>query len=88
MSIVAAPWRRLVHAARWNGRAPQTTTGAARVSDTHCQASNWAAGTIASTTTGTVSTVDTSRRFRRAATSGSAAASGPSSVPGPGSAAV
>ena len=37
VSIVAAPWRRLVHAARWNGSAPQTTTGAARVSDAHCQ---------------------------------------------------
>ena len=33
----AAPWRRLVHAARWNGQAAHTTTGAARVSDTHCQ---------------------------------------------------
>jgi hypothetical protein len=37
VSIVDAPWRRLVHAALWNGHAPQTTTGAARVSDSHCQ---------------------------------------------------
>ena len=32
VSIVAAPWRRLVQAARWNGQAPQMTTGAARAS--------------------------------------------------------
>ena len=37
VSIVAAPWRRFAHAARWNGQAPQTTTGAARVSEIHCQ---------------------------------------------------
>ena len=35
--MVEEPWRRLVHAARWNGQAPQTTTGAASVSDSHCQ---------------------------------------------------
>ncbi len=35
--MVVAPWRRLVHAARWNGHAPHTTTGAARVSESHCQ---------------------------------------------------
>ena len=27
VSIVAAPWRRFIHAARWNGQAPQVTTG-------------------------------------------------------------
>ena len=48
VSIVAAPWRRLVQAARWNGQAPHTTTGAARVSDSHCQLSNCSGGTIAS----------------------------------------
>ena len=37
VSIVAAPWRRLIHAARWNGQAPHTTTGAASASDAHCQ---------------------------------------------------
>ena len=35
--MVVAPWRRLGHAARWNGHAPHTTTGAARVSESHCQ---------------------------------------------------
>ena len=37
VSMVAAPCRRLVQAARWNGAPPQTTTGAASVSDSHCQ---------------------------------------------------
>ena len=37
VSIVVAPWRRLVHAARWKGHAPHTTTGAARASEAHCQ---------------------------------------------------
>jgi hypothetical protein len=29
--MVAAPWRRFVSAARWNGHAPQVTTGLASV---------------------------------------------------------
>src|SRR3954452_5739580 len=29
VSIVAAPWRRFTQAARWNGHAPQITTGVA-----------------------------------------------------------
>ena len=37
VSMVAAPCRRLTQAARWNGQPPQTTTGAASVSDAHCQ---------------------------------------------------
>ena len=37
VSMVVAPWRRLVHAARWNGQAPHTTTGAASASEAHCQ---------------------------------------------------
>ncbi len=37
VSIVAAPWRRLIQAARWNGQAPQRMTGAASVSEAHCQ---------------------------------------------------
>ena len=37
VSIVAAPWRRLIHAARWNGYAAHRTTGAASASDSHCQ---------------------------------------------------
>ena len=37
VSIVAAPCRALIAAARWNGHAPHTTTGAARVRVSHCQ---------------------------------------------------
>ena len=37
VSMVVAPWRRFVHAARWNGQAPHTATGAASVSEIHCQ---------------------------------------------------
>ena len=64
VSIVAAPCRRLVQAARWNGPPPQTTTGAARASDSHCQYANCSAGTIAIATTGTVSAAETSSRCR------------------------
>ena len=46
VSMVAARWRRLTQAARWNGKAPHTTTGEARVSDSHCQLSNCRAGTM------------------------------------------
>ena len=76
MSIVVAACRRLSHAARWNGQAPHTTTGVASVSDAHCQASNWSAGTIASSTTGTVSSAETTSRCCRRASSGSASSSG------------
>ena len=62
VSMVAAPWRRLAHAARWNGQAPQMATGAARVSDSHCQLSNCSAGTMAMATTGTVSAAETISR--------------------------
>ncbi len=77
VSIVAVAWRRFAHAARWNGRAPQTTTGAANVSDSHCQPSNWARETMARTTTGTASTVDTTSRARSEASSGSSSGDGP-----------
>ena len=65
VSMVAAPWRRLVQAARWNGRAPQTTTGEARVRESHCQLSNCRAGIIDISSTGTVSTAQTTRRWRQ-----------------------
>src|SRR5690606_13035730 len=68
-------------AALWNGQAPQTTTGAARVSESHCQFVNCSAGTIAIAITGTVSTAEMTSRSRSART-GSAA-----SVPASGSSA-
>ena len=66
MSIVAAPCRRLAHAARWNGQAPHNTTGAASVSDSHCHESNCNAGTIANKTTGSARVADIVSRCRNA----------------------
>ena len=75
VSIVAARWRALVSAARWNGQAPHTATGAASASDSHCQLRNCSTGAIASTTTGTASASETSSRCRSAAVSSAAASS-------------
>ena len=71
---MAAPCRRLDHAARWNGSAPHTATGAASVSDAHCHEVNCSAGTIAMATTGTASVRHTSSRVRNAASAGSGTA--------------
>src|SRR5262245_53636785 len=65
--MVAAPCRALAAMARWNGQAPQVATGVASVSETHCQAGNWAAGTMASTVTGTASATETTSRRRATA---------------------
>lgn len=78
--MVAAPCRAFVYAARWNGSPPQTTTGAASVSTSHCQLSNWSAGTIDSRTTGAASSAETTRRSRSAASSGSRRRAGSSSA--------
>ncbi len=72
VSIVAAPWRRLVQAALWNGHAPHTITGAASASDAHCQYVNCSAGIIAIAMTGTVRMIEMIRRWRSEASSGSA----------------
>ncbi len=80
VSIVAVACLRFAHAARWNGSAPQTTTGAASVSDSHCHDSNCSAGIIAIANTGTVSASETSRRWRSGAVSSAGAASGSGSV--------
>src|SRR3954447_4973888 len=64
VSMVAARCRALIAAAWWNGQAPQTATGAARVRDSHCQWRNCRAGTMASRTTGTDRTAETSSRCR------------------------
>ena len=87
--MVAAPCRAFVQAARWKGSPPQTTTGAARVSESHCQLSNWSAGTIARRITGTARAAETTRRLRRAVSSGSSpSAAETSSRGGAGSSAV
>ncbi len=62
--MVAAPWRRLAHAARWNGRPPHSTTGAARASAGHSQPSNRSAGTIDIRRTGSERTAETTSRRR------------------------
>ena len=86
VSIVAAPWRRLAHAARWKGSAPQTTTGEARVSESHCQLSNCSAGTMDISRTGRARTPQTTSRWRQACASASRL-SCPRSPPGGASAA-
>ena len=67
VSIVAAPCRRLVQAALWNGHAAHSTTGVTRFSESHWKLSNCRAGTIASTSAGSDSTAASSTRRRRAA---------------------
>ena len=77
VSIVAVACLRFAHAARWNGQAPHTTTGAASVSDSHCQLSNCSGGIIAIASTGSISASETSSRCRRSAVSSrSSAAAG------------
>ena len=71
MSIVAVACFRFAHAARWNGSAPHTTTGAASVSDSHCHDSNCSGGIIAIASTGSISASDTSSRWRSEAVSSS-----------------
>ena len=77
VSIVAVPCLRFAHAARWNGQAPQTTTGAASVSDSHCQDSNCSGGIVAIASTGSISASEITRRCRSGAVSSGSSASGP-----------
>ncbi len=72
--MVAAPCRAFSAAARWKGHAPHTMTGVASVRLNHCQFGNCSAGTIASTRTGTVSSVETTSRVRSAAVAASPSA--------------
>ena len=62
VSIVAAPWRALRNAARWNSKPLQKTAGVASTSETHSQPAKRAGGAIASTTSGIASPIATSRR--------------------------
>ena len=76
VSIVAVPWRRFAQAARWNGQAPQSTTGVASLSASHCQLSNCSAGIIETSRTGSERTRgEISRKRSGAVSSGSAGAS-------------
>src|SRR5450631_2311729 len=71
VSIVAAPWRALLKAARWNGKAPHTTTGDARVRASHCQLSNCRTGIIDISRTGRLRTAEMISRCRSGETSSS-----------------
>src|SRR2546421_11846455 len=86
--MVAARWRRFAQAALWNGHAPHTATGDARVSASHCQLRTCSGAIIAIASTGTVNTTQTSSRVRSdpaAAAASSAAAAPPGeAVPGAG----
>ncbi len=67
VSMVDAPCRAARYAARWNGHAAHVATGSASAATSHCQPRNCVAGTMLSTSTGTVSTAATRRRRRRSA---------------------
>ena len=71
VSMVAAPCRRLITAARWNGHAAHVTTGSARASEAHCHPGNCHAGTIDSAMTGTARVIATRSRVRSARASAS-----------------
>ncbi len=89
VSIVAAPCRRFVQAALWNGQAAHVTTGKASVSDAHCQKSNCRAGIIPSAITGTASAMLANKRSRSGFNSSGASSDElPSATAGAGSAAV
>ncbi len=75
VSMVNAPCRRLIAAARWKGQPPHTTTGAARVSESHCQLVNCSAGIMAIAITGTDRTAEMITRWRRLSTRSGAALS-------------
>src|SRR5690554_7757083 len=74
VSMVAAPWWAFTNAARWNGQAPHTATGAARVRVSQCQLVNCRAGTIDRTSTGTVRMAEMISRWRSEASWSGAAA--------------
>ncbi len=86
VSMVAARWRRFTHAARWNGQAPHTATGEARVSASHCQLRTCSGGIIAIASTGTVSIAHTSNLVRSAASAAAASSTPGAAVPGGGAA--
>ncbi len=81
VSMVAAPCRRFVHAALWNGHAAHTMTGPARASESHCQEVNCSAGIIAIAMTGTVRMIEaTSRCLRLVSSASDASVTSPAGV--------
>ena len=84
VSIVAAPWRRFCQAALWKGQPPQSTTGVASCSASHCQFSNCSGSIIESSRTGSESAAAKIRRRRRSAVGSAASGSSASSASAPG----
>ena len=78
VSMVAAPCRALVNAARWNGQAAYVTTGAASVRESHCQYSICSAGIMAIAITGRARTTAVIRRRRSGSSSSVVGAPSPS----------
>ncbi len=76
VSIVAVACLRFSQAALWNGQAPQSTTGVASWSESHCQLSNCSGSIIASSSTGSESSAETIRRRRSGAVGSSSTSSG------------
>jgi hypothetical protein len=86
VSIDAEPCRAFFSAARWNGHADHSATGAAQLTSSHCQPANRRDGISESiserSVSGTKNTSATiSRRFRSAASRSSAAPSSPGWLP-------
>src|SRR5690606_4403484 len=77
VSMVVEPWRAVIAAARWNGHAPHTATGAASVSTSHCQLVNWRAGIIDSTGMGRLSAAVITSLFRKFVSSASGSLTDP-----------
>ena len=73
VSMVAAPCRAFTAAARWNGQAPQVTTGVVSARASHCQYRNCSGGTMASSRTGTVRAAHAAMRAPARSDGGAAA---------------
>ena len=80
VSIVAVRWRSPRQASRWNGHAPQSTTGVARKSATSSQPANCSGPIMERARTGTASTVEIRRRMRRPRASPASGRGAPGSV--------
>ena len=81
VSIDAAPWRRFIHAARWNGQPAHSTTGPAMAKVSHCQLVNCRVLIIDSSSTGTPRTMAPISRWRSARTFGSSSGVSSGAVP-------
>ena len=79
VSMVVEPCRRFTSAARWNGQPPHKMTGVPSASASHAHPVNCSAGTIDSTSSGTLSAMATARRGRSVRNSAASGSSGSAS---------